>query len=166
MKKIGTYTVVFRATDSSGNRTDYSVLVNVVDDIGPVVYVDASVVRVYNSTVLSLSDFTSLLVKSGELGSADGFTITVRYDSYSDHAGVPGIYHLALDIESPDGNVLQKSFQILVSEAGTVYVPGPDDVNDDSGAKTAQIIAWASAGASFLALLASNVMWLFKMKRR
>lgn len=166
MKCIGAYTIVFRVADSSGNTTDYNVLVNIVDGIGPVVYVDASIVRVYNSTVLSLSDFTALLVRAGELREADGYAVTVRYDSYSSHAAVPGIYHLALDIRSPEGDVLQKTFQIMVSETPSDYVPGPGEPSGGEGSFMSVIGVWIAAGTCFLALVASNVMWILKMKKR
>ncbi|MCK7486589.1 MAG: hypothetical protein MZU97_14490 [Bacillus subtilis] len=87
LRQIGAYAVVFEVVDSSGNATQYSVIVNVLDGIGPIVYIDASIVRVYNSEVLTLEDFTTLLVRAGELKAASEYRVTVRFDSYTRSRG-------------------------------------------------------------------------------
>ncbi len=166
MKKIGAYSIIFQVADSSGNVSEYTVLVNVVDSIGPVVYVDASIVRVYNSTVLTITDFTTLLIRAGELPRAEGYTVTVRFDSYSSHALTPGIYHLALDIVSPEGALVIKTFQIYVAEPPTIAVVDPGPGTADTGANDSNLKAYIIGGALILVLVASNALWFFKMKKR
>ncbi len=166
MKKIGVYSIVFQVEDSSKNISEYTVLVNVVDSIGPVVYVDAAIVRVYNSTVLTITDFTTLLIRAGELPQAEGYTVSVRFDSYSSHALTPGVYHLALDIVSPEGALVIKTFQVYVDETPAMPVvdPGPGTTTEE--AKDSNLKAYIVGGALILALVASNVIWFFKMKKR
>ncbi|MFH0993471.1 MAG: hypothetical protein V1761_03880 [bacterium] len=166
MKKIGAYTVVFQAADSSGNVSEYTVLVNVVDSIGPVVYVDASIVRVYNSTVLTLEDFTTLLIRAGELPWAEGYMVSIRFDSYSSHALTPGIYHLALDIVSPEGALSVKTFQIFVAEPPVTVIPDPGPGTAGGETFASNLKAYIVGGALILVLVASNAIWFFKMKKR
>lgn len=166
LRQIGAYAVVFEAVDSSGNSTQYSVIVNVLDGIGPVVYIDASIVRVYNSEVLSLEDFTTLLVRAGELSAAPGYRVTVLFDSYTTHASEPGIYHLALEIEHPDGAIVLKTFQVVVSEDHAVVVPGPGDIGADDGVRIGDIVTWVTGGLCAALLIATNIIWWFKVKKR
>jgi len=166
LRRIGLYTVVFEAVDSSGNAAQYSVLVNVLDGISPVVYIDSSIVRVYNSEVLSLEDFTTLLVRAGELSAAPEYRVTVRFDSYTAHADEPGIYHLALEIEQPDGGIVLKTLQVVVSEDSGVVVPGPVDIETDDHVRIGDIVTWITGGACALLLVATNFIWWFKVKKR
>jgi len=144
LRQIGAYAVVFEVVDSSGNATQYSVIVNVLDGIGPIVYIDASIVRVYNSEVLTLEDFTTLLVRAGELKAASEYRVTVRFDSYSGHADEPGVYHLALEIEDPDGSVIVKYDIVHIED----------------------IVTWITGGVCAALLVATNIIWWFKVKKR
>ncbi|MFA5007460.1 MAG: hypothetical protein WC509_08385 [Candidatus Izemoplasmatales bacterium] len=166
IRQIGAYRVVFRAVDSSGNATLFDVVVNVVDQIGPVVYVDASIVRVYNGTVLTLTDFTNLLVRAGELPKADGYRVTLRYDSYTAHASVPGVYHLTLDIVDPLGRTSVKTLEVVVAENAPAYVPGPDSGGLGEAFDWGDAVVWIVGGICFAALLATNIIWGFKVKMR
>ncbi len=166
LKQIGTYEVVFEAVDSSGNATQYNVIVHIVDGIGPIVYIDASIVRVYSGDILSLEDFTTLLVRAGEMSAAPEFRVTVRFDSYTAHAAEPGVYHLALEIERPDGAVVLKTFQVVVSEDRSIIVPGPGENPAEKRIGISDVVTWITGGLCAVLLAATNIIWWFKVKRR
>ncbi len=115
---IGTYQIEVSVTDSSGNKTIKVIDVNVVDEIGPVVYFNSSIIQVYSDNVLSLPDFAKLLVKTKELDSNSDYFIKVRYDSYSPYANLPGTYHIYLDFEDGYGKITSKDFEVKVVERG------------------------------------------------
>lgn len=111
---IGEYQVLFSATDSSGNKTEKTLTVFVVDEIGPMIYLDLAVIQVYSDNVMSLPDFASLLKKTKELDSDKDYLITIKYDSYSSHASIPGTYHMQLMFEDEVGEIIEKDLQIKV----------------------------------------------------
>lgn len=161
---VGDYLLVFSATDANGNTGRKTVVVRVVDTIGPIVYFDSSIVRIYNSTVLSLSDFTALLVRSGELDGGVSYEIEILFDSYTANAVIPGTYHLSLDFKDPQGDHWTKTFQILVKESGTGY---PDLLPGWETETT-----WLSRNSSWLVgtffLSSIGISWLavFFIKRK
>jgi len=112
--QLGEYSMQFSVTDSSGNKTTKIVTINVIDSIGPMVYLDSSIIQVYSNTVLALPDFAKLLVKTNELDKTQDYLISIRYDSYSKFANVPGTYHMYLDFEDGYGKITSKDFQIRV----------------------------------------------------
>ncbi|MGD9910013.1 MAG: Ig-like domain repeat protein [Candidatus Izemoplasmatales bacterium] len=123
---IGEYSIVFLAEDSSGNKTSYTVTVQVVDEIGPILYYDYLIVQTYQNYVLSLEDFIHLLSLSEELGNIDHASVSVLYDSYTAFASTPGVYHLKLLINDE----IQKDFEINVKESSDyIYLPMEDDTS-------------------------------------
>ena len=113
---IGTYDVIFSVTDSSNNRTEKTMTIQVVDNIGPMVYLDKSVIQVYEDTILTLEDFAHLLRKTKELDPLEDYRITVRYDSYSKHTSKPGTYHMRLTFTDNKNQSIDKDFEINVIE--------------------------------------------------
>jgi len=111
---IGNYDVLFSATDSSGNRSEKTITIHVVDEIGPMVYLDSSVIQVYSNTILQLPDFAHLLRKTNELDPSIDYRIIVRYDSYTKHASKPGTYHMRLTFKDNQDQALDKDFEIKV----------------------------------------------------
>jgi hypothetical protein len=171
LKKIGVYPIVFKVVDSSGNTTEKVVNVQVTDGIGPVVYLDTSIIMVYDSTVLSLADFTTLLIKSGELNGLQNYEVQIRFDSYTARANTPGVYHMTLDFNNDSGiTELTKTLQIVVRKQPTGYqyeVPNIDFDNE----KPEQIFIfqyWQYFAGGFVLLLtiASNVIWLLMYRKK
>lgn len=128
--KLGQYSMQFSVTDSSGNKTYKTINIAVVDEIGPVVYFDSSIIQVYSDTVLSLPDFAQLLVKTNELNQGEDYYITIKYDNYTNHAQNPGTYHLSLDFEDSRGEILTKEFQIRVLDRGYDYIFVQDHIDN------------------------------------
>lgn len=165
--EIGEYLIIFSVIDSSGNQTDKTVAVKVVDTIGPVIYYDTSVIKVYDSAVLGLEDFSSLLKRSGELDPETEYTVSVLYDSYSKFASIPGIYQMKLGFKDGRGNVITKNLRIVVSAENKEYLdrlPGIIDGNNQTFFQKYQ--TWIVGGGITLLAIASNLCWFFFRKKR
>lgn len=162
--EVGEYILVFSVTDANGNTAQKSVIIQVVDQIGPIVYFDASIVRIYNSAVLSLTDFTTLLIRSGELDGETAYAVDVRFDSYSANATIPGTYHLSLNFTDPEGKVVMKTFQILVKESGhgnPDLLPGADQPHSWLDQNASWLV-----GTAFLAAIGASWLAVFLLKRK
>jgi len=171
MRKLGLYPIVLRVTDSSGNIAEKTIIVEIVDEIGPVIYLDTSIIMVYDSVILGLSDFTNLLIKSGELSDNTRYQVTVRFDSYTARASQAGVYHLALDFNNEAGiTELSKTFQIVVKTHPADYVHELPDIGLD-GEQSEQIFIlkywqYFAGGVVFLLGVISNVIWFVMYKKR
>lgn len=58
---IGIYTVVFRATDSIGNYTDFTVTINIIDDIAPLFTTTASILTMEYANSMTQQDIIDYL---------------------------------------------------------------------------------------------------------
>jgi hypothetical protein len=165
--KLGQYSMQFSVTDSSGNKTYKTINITVVDEIGPVVYFDSSIIQVYSDTVLSLPDFAQLLVKTNELNQGEDYYITIKYDNYTNHAQNPGTYHLSLDFEDSKGDVLTKEFQIRVLDRGYDYIFVQDHIEDkDQSSFWQQNMLYAIGGLSFITASSLGIIIFGLIKKR
>jgi len=165
--KLGQYSMQFSVTDSSGNKIYKTINITVVDEIGPVVYFDSSIIQVYSDTVLSLPDFAQLLVKTNELNQGEDYYITIKYDNYTNHAQNPGTYHLSLDFEDSKGDVLTKEFQIRVLDRGYDYIFVQDHIEDkDQSSFWQQNMLYAIGGLSFITASSLGIIIFGLIKKR
>ena len=123
---LGNYQMVFQTVDSSGNTSSKTVSIQVIDQIGPVVYYDSAVIQVYTDRVLTLGEITSLLTYSKEIDSNKTYQVTVDYDSYSRHKTTAGTYHLSLRFEDESGQIMTKDLQVIVKERSGIPVETPE----------------------------------------
>ncbi|MDD4595958.1 MAG: hypothetical protein PHQ30_04455, partial [Candidatus Izemoplasmatales bacterium] len=140
--------------------------VKVVDEIGPIIYFDTSIIKIYNTTILSMTDFTNLLKRSGELAADENYQLFVRYDSYSDHASLPGVYHLTLEFENDDGEILTKSLQIVVKNVSTQFVEANlDPVQENTISFFEQYQSWIIGGTLLVITIITNLVWFIQRKK-
>jgi len=171
VRQLGMYPVVFKVTDSSGNTAEKTIIVEIVDEIGPVIYLDTSIIMVYDTTILGLSDFTNLLIKTGELDDNTRYLVNVRFDSYTSRAAQEGVYHVALDFNNEAGiTELSKTFQIVVKAHPADYIHELPDIDLD-GEQSEQIFIlkywqYFAGGAVFILGIISNVIWFVMYKKR
>ncbi len=163
---LGDYEMVYSVTDSSGNTTYQTVDISVVDELGPMVYFDASIVQTYNDTVMALPDFTQLLVNANEIDRFQDYYITINYDSYTRNARTPGIYHLSLNFNTESGETFNKDLEIRVLERPIDYVHIGDNESVDKTSFIAKNIEYFIGGTITLMLLVSNVVWIVILKKR
>ncbi|MFP4478921.1 MAG: hypothetical protein ACLFPM_05765 [Candidatus Izemoplasmatales bacterium] len=163
-KEIGEYSVVISATDSSGNRTEKTIAIHVIDAIGPMIYFDLAVIQVYSDQVMTLPEFAELLTKTNELESGRDYLITVKYDSYTKHANTPGTYHLKLLFEDEFGEKINKDLEVKVVDQviDDIYM-APEDIEIGFFEKYINMI---TLGTSGFILIASNVVWFLIHRKR
>jgi hypothetical protein len=165
--EIGEYMMVFSVEDSSGNQSDKTVMIKIVDTIGPIIYYDTSIIKVYNTTVLALTDFTNLLKKSGELDPNSSYSVTIRYDSYSKFATTPGVYHLKLSFEDQNGKSSNKDLRIIVSDQEADYIEQLPIIPIETEPSFFQKFqTWIIGGSAVLLTIGSNLIWLLTRKKR
>jgi len=160
---IGSYHIEFSVTDSSLNVSSVIINIEVVDEIGPILYFDSSIIQTYSDTVLALEDFIHLLSITNEISNIESINIKVLYDSYTSHASIPGVYHLKLSIESSETDSFEKEFQIIVKDSEEhIYIPQEDlEVSFIEKYKNYLVI-----GAIGFITIASNVVWIIVTKKR
>ena len=163
---IGQYEIVFSATDKSLNTSYQTVIVTVVDDIGPVVYFDSSIIQTYTDSVMSLPDFTALLVNANELDRFSDYLVTVRYDSYTKNAMNPGVYHLTLDFQDEEGLNIEKNLEIRVVDKEADFIQLGVDTDDTNVSFIEKYRQYIIPGAVGFTLLISNVVLLVIIKKR
>jgi hypothetical protein len=164
---IGNYEVIFSCTDSSGNKTTQLISINVVDEIGPLIYLDSSIIQTYTDTVLGLEDFVNLLNATKELDNTQPYFVTIRYDSYSKSANTPGNYNLYLDFEDGYGKIISKDFQIKVIEKSYdyIFVPQEQIIEQNSFFKRNSTLIIFSSSFIGAGGLVTGIYFLVKRKK-
>jgi len=159
---IGSYQIEFSVTDSSLNTSYVIVNIEVVDEIGPILYFDSSIIQTYADTVLALEDFLHLLTITKEISTLDSLSVKVLYDSYTSHASVPGVYHLKLLIGYSEDDTFEKDFQIIVKDI-TDHIYDPDLEEISFLEKYRNYILFGALG---FVTITTNVVWFVILKRR
>ncbi len=163
---LGNYSMVFSVTDSSGNKTNQTININVVDELGPVVYFDSSIIQTYNDTVMALPDFTKLLVSANEIDRYTDYYVTVRYDSYTKNANIPGVYHLSLTLKTELGEEIEKDLEIRVINRPVDYVQAGDTESNKEESFLDKYSNYIVKGVLSLFLVVSNVVWIVILKKK
>jgi uncharacterized repeat protein (TIGR02543 family) len=110
----GSYTVVYRAIDTSTNYLDITITVVVIDDVGPVITGPNSFnVPLSPKTNISLilNQFTATDAIDGNVTSS----IEVLSDTYT-AAATPGIYSVTIRFTDESGNTTNKTFTISMAD--------------------------------------------------
>lgn len=128
--QLGEYTMEFSSTDSSGNKSFKTINITVVDEIGPIVYFDTSIIQIYSDTIMALPDFAKLMFHTNELDPEKYYFITTRLDTYTKHYNVPGTYHIHIDFEDENGEILKRAFRIEVIDRNYDYIYVPQTIAD------------------------------------
>lgn len=164
--RLGTYIMRFSVTDSSGNKSYKTISIEVMDEIGPTVYFNSSVIQVYSDTVLGLPDFAKLLIRSKELEKNQNYFITIRYDSYTRHANKPGTYHMYLDFEDGYGRVISKDFQVKVLDKKYDYIFFYEEQIEDRSNPFRTSLIYMAGGGGLLGVVFTGVVAFKTVKTR
>ncbi len=163
---IGTYDVELSVTDSNGNITYKTLTINVVDQIGPVIYMDYSVIQTYSDSVMELPDFINLMINTNEIDGTINYSVSVMYNSYSGMENIPGVYHLRLKMTDDFGETIDKDFEIKVVDRSADLEYGPDAPDEHGTGYTSNVGSYILGGILTLVLAASNIIWLIVIKKR
>ncbi|MBN2877168.1 MAG: Ig-like domain repeat protein [Bacilli bacterium] len=164
--QLGIYEMIFSVTDSSSNTNYHTVTIEVVDEMGPMVYFNSSVIRTYSDMVMSLPDFTSLLINANELDQTIDYFATVTYDSYTRNASVPGVYHITINFKSESGESLEKDLEIQVVERPVDYVRVGEQETAFEEPFLSRFQEILIGGIMSFLLVVSNVVWVILSRKK
>ena len=123
--KVGTYSIVYSATDSSGNVAEDKVItIYVVDDVPPTLNVKNKEITVSASKYLSLEE-TIMDVSANDNVDGDLTTsITLIEDTYEANRYFLGTYKRVIQVTDVAGNITEETIRIHVVDldAPVLYV--------------------------------------------
>lgn len=111
--KPGTHTVIFKATDTSGNTGKFTVKINVIDDIKPVINGPTKIVKP-QTEILTISDILKDVEAHDNYDGDITDKIKVIEDNYTGFGNIVGSYTITLEVEDNSGNKTQKVITIEV----------------------------------------------------
>lgn len=110
---LGTYEVVFTATDNSGNEGTFIKRIKVIDDIPPT-FTGPSVIQKPATSILTVNDIKAQLsasdVKDGNRTSA----ITIKTDNFTGYGSILGSYQIVFEVTDTKGNVATHTVTVNV----------------------------------------------------
>lgn len=118
--KIGTYQIVYRATDYSGNKTNYIVTVSVFDELPPVIYTNDAFISVDGSLNLTYEEIIQHLINVGDLepsANLDNYDVTLNTYTTS-----PGLYKIVLTRNETADTELKEEIVIGVHVLGSTPI--------------------------------------------
>ena len=111
----GTYTVIVRATDDTGNIKDKTFTFNVVDDIAPVFNGPESIFKPQSST-MTVADIKARYTAFDEISGTVTSRITIYSDGYTGRGHLVGTYIVVFRVTDLAGNITDISVPITVSD--------------------------------------------------
>lgn len=121
---LGTYSVIFRASDSFGNYTDFLVNIKVIDTEAPVI---GGTLNLFakNSTKLTLESITAGLVLSDNYDNVNNITLEMLQDNYSLNYNVVGTYQIRYRATDASGNFSEMEVSVIVEDDIAPIISGP-----------------------------------------
>lgn len=111
--KLGTYDVIFKATDSSNNTGYFTVKITVIDDVKPVINGPTKIVK-GTKEILTVSDIKSQLTATDNVDGSLTDKIEVVEDLYTGNGDKIGTYTIKFQVSDNSGNVTEKIVTIEV----------------------------------------------------
>lgn len=119
--KVGTYQIKIKATDSSGNTTNGSIIVNVEDDIKPVISGVGEHTK-SNALNVDLSEFINQYTASDETDGDITSKIEIVSDDYTPNQYNAGIWDVVISVKDKAGNKTTKTIKIeVIDKIGPVF---------------------------------------------
>lgn len=111
--KVGSYGILFYATDSSGNEGLYTVTVNVIDDVAPVFSGPTTFMKGQTET-LTLAQILEDITVNDVVDK--NVTFTVKSDNYTGNGAKVGSYKIVLEATDESGNTATHTITITVRD--------------------------------------------------
>lgn len=112
---LGTYNIVFRATDASGNFVDFTKQVEVIDDIVPIIN-GPTTINKPSTSILTVNDIKSQLTATDEKEGNVTSSITVIEDNYTGNGTKVGSYTITFRAIDSKGNAATRVVTVLVQD--------------------------------------------------
>lgn len=125
-QQIRSHKITYKATDSSGNSTDYVVTINVFDDIPPIIYTNDAFINLDGTLNYTLEQIIQHLINVGDLEASVNFENYVVFENDYDPE-TPGEYEVVLmRSESASSDLKERlSIGIRVLEPNPITDPEP-----------------------------------------
>ncbi|MDP2426092.1 MAG: hypothetical protein U1C51_04845 [Candidatus Izemoplasmatales bacterium] len=161
--QVGEFSLTYKVTDTAGNISQKVLVINVVDNQGPILYFDTQVIAVYNNTYLTLANITEMFIKSNLLANR-AYQVTVKQDHYTKHYKTPGRYHMELSFEDEFKDTKTYLFQVLVKDSNIEII---DPIIQNPLFSIVEFFtknwSYITTGMLGLGVILSNVLW-WKLK--
>jgi hypothetical protein len=113
--QIGTFEVTFLVSDGSGNTASHSMIITIVDDQLPIIFVDDYIIQLHPDVTFSRTDALLLMLEHNLLEEGN-YEIEVLIDEYSGHEDTKGMYLYQVQFTDELGQEVIKDFVIQVTE--------------------------------------------------
>mgnify|MGYP003289505710 CR=1 FL=1 len=96
--RVGTFEILLQVKDSSGNKANQVVIINVLDKVAPVFYLNTQVINIdLTNKTYEISDFIEMLERTRAVKKDCNYSVT--YDEYSENKNKEGTYQVVLDVD-------------------------------------------------------------------
>lgn len=156
---VGLYTVVYQVTDSSQNRSEHTMIIEVFDNVGPILYFDSQVIAVYQNQYITLEQITQLLIQSRVLEQLS-YRVTVVEDHYTPNYTKPGNYHMVITFVDEYARSFTHVLRLFVKDyQGEIIINPP--VNPPVSLSTFLQKNWAylTTAILFVVGVSTNLIW-------
>lgn len=112
---LGTYSIVFEVTDSSGNKATFTKQVEVIDDIAPM-FSGPSTITKPTGSILTVNDIKGDLTASDVKDGNRTSYITVKEDNYTGFGDRVGSYTIIFEVSDTKGNIATHTITVNVTD--------------------------------------------------
>lgn len=119
----GTYSIVFSATDPSGNKTTFTKQVKVIDDIAPV-FSGTTLITKPSNSILTVANIQSQLSAVDAIEGNKTAQITVQSDGFTGNGNRVGSYDIVFQVQDSKGNKSTHTVRVNVVDniAPIIYI--------------------------------------------
>jgi len=111
---VGLKKITFGIEDMSNNQTTFTIDINVIDNIPPIIYIDSYIIEVDNKITLSNDDILRILKQNQEV-SPETVISNIDFNEYQEMETIPGTYLLKMKLSDGDSETI-KEILIKVNE--------------------------------------------------
>ncbi len=124
---LGTYQIVFQAYDGSGNVSQVTIPVEVVDILKPV-FTDIGTVKAVYPNAYTVGDILGMLSASDNYDGDISNLIQLVTDSYSANSDIVGTYDMTFSVSDSSGNTANYTLPIQVVDEDGPIISGTTSI--------------------------------------
>ena len=146
--KVGEYDIIFQVSDGAGNVTEFTVTVQVMDNVPPVfMVIPGHFIRVEQIVTLTNEEIIDILQATGQLNITSPMSWSFISNEYLGNEQFPGLYAVSMRFVSTSGATEVESFVIEVMPS-----PDWDGVIDEAQAWYDEALSWMKQNPLYTAL--------------
>lgn len=115
--RVGTYSIIFEVADTKGNKSTFTVTIDVRDDIPGVWYiVNGSSFVLIPPMKLTQNQIIELLQRTNQIQVTGTTNVNFFLDEYTGNEATPGVYNMGFNLSNSAGQSSVHNFVITVTE--------------------------------------------------